>query len=112
MAHMDAGENLDLERQDGRQLRLGEFADIGDGKFGVLAGLRIKLGQRGLPFGISDFERVEVRLIEPGGIVPHRPVAMGTDIGDDLADQGLDRGVVAHGGALGRLEIGDAGEGG
>ncbi len=59
VAQMDAGQRLDLERQDGRELRLGESAHIGDGEFGIGAGLRRQLGQRRFALGGGDLEHRE-----------------------------------------------------
>ena len=48
---MQAGDRLDLQRQDGGELRLGEAADVVDRKLGVGAGLRIEHVERGLAIG-------------------------------------------------------------
>ena len=64
MTHMDTRQGLDLERQDSRKLRLSEFADVVDGEFGVLAGLRVEFGQRLGALGGGDFERLQLGLVE------------------------------------------------
>ena len=85
VAEMDAGQRLDLERQDGRELRLGEAADVGDGELGVGAGLRVELGEGGLALrGASPRRPCESELVEAARVVAHRRVALVADPRDDL----------------------------
>ena len=72
---MHARQGFDFERQDGRELRFGEAADIGDRKLGVRPRLRRQFAQ-GLPaLGVGHLEGGKGRFIELLCIFAYRHVA-------------------------------------
>ena len=82
VAQVEARQRLDLQRQDRRQLRLGEAADIVDRELGIGAGLRIELAHRREALFGRHLEAIEIGVIELHRIIAHRREA-----GDDRADQ-------------------------
>ncbi len=106
---MHAGQRLDLERQDGGQLRLGKAAHIGDGEFGVGTRLRRQLGQCLFALGRRHFENLDVGFVELARIFAHGGVAALAHILEDLRDQRFDRLVVADLIARRRFDVGDTG---
>ena len=58
VAQMQARQRFDIQRHDGRQLRLGEPPHVFYGELGILAGLPCHSGHGGLPVGGRNFKRV------------------------------------------------------
>ena len=68
VAQMHAGQHFDVQRADGRHLRLGKSANVCNREFGIGAGLRVEPVKGGLTVGGTDLERGQVGFVEPCGI--------------------------------------------
>ena len=102
---MHAGQALDLQRQDGGELRLGKARHVGDGEFGVGAGLRVELGEGVLTLARRHLELFDVYLVESQRVVAYRSIAPLSHIADNCPDQCFDGRVVALSVARRRLEL-------
>ena len=102
-----AGQGLHLQRQHGGELRLGEGLHVGDGKFGVGAGLRIERGQRGQPLGLAHLQCLAAVAIKAQRVLAHRGIAAAAHLGDHLLHHGFDRAerrVAGRGGRFDELD--------
>ena len=91
VTHEHTRQDLHVQRQDRRQLRAGKGGDIGNGKFRIRAGLRIKFRHSRQPIRHRHFKFGQIRLVKLQGIRPHRRIAVAAHIGQHLRHQRLHR---------------------